>query len=204
MPSKITTPIIVRLENDLIAQLDALATEQGGSRSAIARAALTAGLETLQRPMQRAPEATRKAGGRGTRVKPQDGPEAGQAELAAAKSTSRGKKPERAKPAAAEALQEAEADLVTFAAQVLEAGQRTKTGRFGDDRVFISHVWRQFKREHKPKGMDLEAFKKQLVEANRERMLSLTCADMAPQLDQKDVKESEVRYRSATFHFLSL
>jgi hypothetical protein len=50
--------------------------------------------------------------------------------------------------------------------------------------------------------MDLEAFKQRLVEANRERYLSLVCADMAPVLDQKDVKESEARYLSATFHFL--
>ncbi len=63
---------------------------------------------------------------------------------------------------------------------------------------------RQYKREQKPKGMDLEAFKQRLVEANRERYLSLVCADMAPTLDQKDVKESEIRYLSATFHFLCI
>jgi hypothetical protein len=93
---------------------------------------------------------------------------------------------------------------VTFAARVIEAAQRTKTGRFGDDRVFINHVWRQYKREYRSKGMDLQAFKQRLVEANRERYLSIVCADMAPVLDQKDVKESEIRYRSATFHFLCI
>jgi hypothetical protein len=94
--------------------------------------------------------------------------------------------------------------LVSFAAQVLEAGQRTKTGRFGKDRIFISHVWRTFEREQQPKNMDLDSFKQRLLEANRERCLDLVCADMAPMLDQADVKESEINYLSATFHFLCL
>jgi hypothetical protein len=93
---------------------------------------------------------------------------------------------------------------VSFAAQVLEAAGRTKTGRFGDDRVFISHLWRQYKREQRPKGLDLAAFKQLLVEANRERYLSLACDDLAPVHDQKDIKESEIRHLSATFHFVCI
>lgn len=221
MPSKITTPIIIRLENDIIAQLDTLAAQQSISRSAITRSALAAGLEALQRPVQQEPRVVRKIGRRSAKAKPQDQqqtdtlslasieevlPSTAPASLVAPAVTSKAKrKAPRAKRAAAGDPLTPEFDLAAFAVQVLEAAKRTKTaGRFGNDRVFINHVWRQFKREQHPKGMDLEAFKQRLVEANRRRYLSLACADMAPIHDQADVKESEIHYRSATFHFVCI
>jgi predicted transcriptional regulator len=176
MPSKITTPIIVRLDNDTIARLDRLAAQQSRSRSAVARTALEAGLEMLQRPAPQEP----KTGRRGAKDKA------------------------RAKGATAEAPPAAELDLVTFAAQVIEAAQRTETGRFGKDLVFINHVWRQFEREHKPEGMDLEAFKRHLAEANQGRFLSLAPAGGARKRERKDVEESEARRGADTFHLVRL
>lgn len=125
------------------------------------------------------------------------------AEFASARNA-RGKRKSRAKRAEAKAPPEARRDLLTFAGQVLEAAQSTKSGRFGDDRVFINHVWRQYKREQRPKGMDLEAFKQRLLEANRQHYLSLIRADMAPYLDRKDVQESAIRHLSAEFNFVCI
>ena len=190
MPSKSSTAVALRFPNDVILQLDALAASRSCSRPEAIRFAVEAGLGVLGQSTSQERKKPRAA-------KPQS------SESAEAPRSTKGKKG-RAKPGAVTASSETEADLVTFAVEVLAAAQHTKTGRFGDDRVFISHVWRQFKREHKPEGMDLEAFKKQLVEANRERLLSLVCADLAPTLNQKDVKESETRYLTATFHFLCL
>ena len=171
MPSKVTTPVIIRLENELILALDALAKGQGSSRSSAARAALAAGLEAIKKPQEQKP--------------------------------TRGRKKAPAKAAAVES-QPAPFDLVLFAAQVIEAGKRCETGKFGEDRIFINHAWRQYEQDAEPEGMDLKSFKQRLAEANNKRYLSLVCADMAPMLEQKDVKESETRWLSATFHLLCL
>jgi hypothetical protein len=178
MPSKSTTILPVRVEHELIARLEALAERTpGATKTALARDALRLGLELLEADPggQPLPEASSSA--------------ATVAISAALVPPSQGA---------------AEVGLEMFAAQVLEAARSSKTGRFGDDRVFVSHVWRQFKKDHKKSGLDLETFKARLVDANRERHLSLVCADMAPFLPQKDVQESEIRYLSATFHLLCI
>jgi hypothetical protein len=183
----------------MLSALDALATLRGCSRPEAIRIAVDAGLAALRKDAPPEP-----AAGRGKRPQSQVAP-AEAAELPPAKSA-KGKK-KSAKPAAAEpeaGPSGARFDLPLFAVRALEAGKSTKTGRFGDDRVFISHVWRQFEHDPASIGMTLEAFKQRLLEANRQRYLSLVCADMAPKLNQKDVRESEIRYGTARFHFLCI
>ncbi len=157
MPAKNSTPLGIRVPNEVLARLDALSSQLADypSRNALAQAALMRGLSTIE------------------------------AEIA-----------ERT----AERVEDL--DLGTFSEQVLAAAKRSKTGRFGDDRIFISHVWRQFQKKNPKAGLTEASFKTLLVEANRARLLSLVCAGMAPFLDQTDVRESEIRYLSATFHLL--
>jgi hypothetical protein len=95
-------------------------------------------------------------------------------------------------------------ELGAFARQALEAGRKSRTGRFGEDRVFINHVWKQFKRVYPSSGLDEESFKQHLLQANRARLLSLARADLAPMMKAEDVKASETRYLSATFHLLCI
>ena len=95
-------------------------------------------------------------------------------------------------------------ELSAFATLVLEAARRSPTGRFGADRILVNHVWKHFDKLHPDSGLGEDSFKDKLLEANRERLLSLGCADMAPLLDQADVQASEIRYRSATFHLLCI
>jgi predicted transcriptional regulator len=205
MPSKSSTPIALRFPNEVLSELDALAELRNCSRPDAIRLAVDAGLFALRqnaaqeqvsagRPRRRAGKT--ESSEHTASFEPGERP-LGRRSMGKRKAAPTASTPSQDQP-------ETKPDLLTFAAQAIEAGQRCKSGRFGEDRVLINHVWRQYKREHKPKGMDLEAFKRKLLEANRERYLSLVCADMAPLLDQKDVQESEIRHLSATFHFLCI
>ncbi len=91
-----------------------------------------------------------------------------------------------------------------FAAQVLEAARTAPSGRFGEDTVFIAHVWRRYRELHSaaPEAADLGAFKKRLVEANRAGLLHLVRADLVEAMDPADVEESEVKHFRARFHLL--
>jgi len=92
-------------------------------------------------------------------------------------------------------------DLKQFAESVIEAARHTREGWVGN-KVFISRVWKEIQNEGKFAGMTIDAFKSQLVQANHQRLLSLSRADLAPLLDQQDVLASEIRHMDATFHFL--
>ncbi|WP_338869047.1 hypothetical protein [Myxococcus stipitatus] len=87
---------------------------------------------------------------------------------------------------------------VDFAEHVLAVARALPTGRFGRDKVFISHVWKALQ----PEWSNREAFDAALLEANRTQQLSLTRADLVSAMDPTDVAESEVRSLGASFHFV--
>lgn len=93
-------------------------------------------------------------------------------------------------------------DLTDFAATVRSVARRCPTGRFGDDLVFISHVWRQLRDEPRFHRLGLDGFKAKLVEANRADLLTLSRADLVQVMNPDDVRESEAAYLNATFHFI--
>lgn len=93
-------------------------------------------------------------------------------------------------------------DLSEFARAVLEAARRCQTGRYGDNKVFIAHVWTALQHDPGFDGMDLAAFKKRLAEANNARLLDLSRADLVQAMNSQDVQLSEVSYLNATFHFI--
>lgn len=94
-------------------------------------------------------------------------------------------------------------DDKAFAQRVLAAARASTTGRFGDDKVFISHVLRQLDTEGFAVG-DVKGIKDRLVEVNRRGLLSLNRADLIEAMDPKDVAASEVKYLNATFHFVRI
>ncbi|HSP81900.1 MAG TPA: hypothetical protein VLQ93_25490 [Myxococcaceae bacterium] len=96
----------------------------------------------------------------------------------------------------------AEEDLRDFASRVLQAAKGSTSGRFGEGKVFISHVWRALKDQ--VQGLDEQAFKDRLVEANQKRLLSLSRADMVEAMDPTDVSASEIHSATSTFHFIAL
>ncbi len=98
---------------------------------------------------------------------------------------------------------EAEAfDLPAFAATVEAAARSCPTGRFGDNKVFIHHVWQQLQDETHLPVRTLEEFKQRLTEANHAGLLHLSRADLVQVMDPEDVRQSETRYLDAVFHFI--
>jgi hypothetical protein len=93
-------------------------------------------------------------------------------------------------------------DLAQFARAVLAAARNCQSGRYGDNKVFIAHVWTALQHDPGFDGMDLVAFKMRLAEANNARFLDLSRADLVQAMNPQDVQNSEVSYMNATFHFI--
>ena len=109
-----------------------------------------------------------------------------------------------ASPPAAPATVPAPFDLADFARRVQSAARACPTGRYGDNKVFIAHVWKALEDEPEFRGMDLAGFKRRLAEANNARLLDLSRADLVQAMDPEDVRLSEVAYLNATFHFIRI
>jgi hypothetical protein len=74
-------------------------------------------------------------------------------------------------------------------------------GRFGE-KVYVSAIWRTIERERKVSGLSLDHFTRWLVGANRDGWLVLARADLIGAMDPKQISESEINDRGATFHFV--
>jgi hypothetical protein len=95
-------------------------------------------------------------------------------------------------------------ELAGFVQKVRVAAGKCASGRFGDNKVFIIHVWRALQNDADFRGMDLTAFKQRLAEANNARLLDLSRADLVQAMDPDDVRLSEVTYLNAAFHFIRI
>jgi hypothetical protein len=93
-------------------------------------------------------------------------------------------------------------DLAPFARRVVEAARSSPSGRFGDKKVFVVHVWRALQDDPAFAPMGLDGFKRRLAEANNARLLDLSRADLVEAMDPEDVRLSEVPYLGASFHFV--
>ncbi|MCY1033907.1 hypothetical protein OV207_20810 [Corallococcus sp. BB11-1] len=85
-----------------------------------------------------------------------------------------------------------------FAQRVLDVARASPTGRFGDNKVFISHVWKGMQ----PEWSNREAFDAALIDANRQRRLLLSRADLVQHMNAMDVADSEIQSYGATYHFV--
>lgn len=104
--------------------------------------------------------------------------------------------------APASAVPSAPFDLKAFAERAVSAARSSRSGWFGDDKVFIAHAWRSAQGGPGFENMEIETFKRRLAEANQARYLDLVRADLVEAMDPRDVQESEVRFLGATFHFV--
>lgn len=96
-------------------------------------------------------------------------------------------------------------DLEEFACGVIEAARRCPAAaRFGENKVFISHVWRQLDGDPAASGAGFDQFKRRLVQANREGLLHLSRADLVEAMNPIDVRESATMNDNATFHFVRI
>jgi hypothetical protein len=92
---------------------------------------------------------------------------------------------------------------IAFASRVMEAAKASKTGRFGKNKVFISHVFRKLAEEGAV-AEDADAFKARLVDAHLRGLLSLSRADLVEAMSPEDVVASEAQKGGSTFHFVRL
>ncbi len=95
-------------------------------------------------------------------------------------------------------------DPSAMAGRVQAAARSCPTGRYGDHKVFIAHVWDHLRSDPDFAAMDLDGFKRALAEANNLRLLDLARADLVQAMDPEEVRRSEVRYLNATFHFVRI
>lgn len=94
------------------------------------------------------------------------------------------------------------ADLSEFARQIQELARHSQTGRFGDNKVFLSHLWKHFQKESPRTGITRQEFDDRLLEANRQNLIILSRADLISEMDPADVEASEIALPHATFHFI--
>jgi len=74
-------------------------------------------------------------------------------------------------------------------------------GRFGG-KVFIAAIWRDLQNDPRFASMSVEEFKRRLLEAHRQRLLTMARADLVAAMDHNEVIGSEIHDRGATFHFV--
>ena len=93
-------------------------------------------------------------------------------------------------------------DLGVLADAVRDAADHATEGVFGDRKVFIASVWKHLAGQPPALGLDLDAFKRRLVEAHRAGLVSLVRADLVSAMDPELVASSETRSGDARFHFV--
>ncbi len=101
-----------------------------------------------------------------------------------------------------EAPQHAELDLPMFAATVQAIARTCPAGSWGENKVFINHVWRQLEQEANFPPLELAAFKERLIVANQRGLVKLERADPIETMNPDDVRESKTTVLTATYHFI--
>ncbi len=95
-------------------------------------------------------------------------------------------------------------DLEAFAREVQRIAKTSISGKFGEHKVFINHVWQNMQQTSLGGTLNLPKFKDLLTNANKQGLLTLSRADMVAAMDATDVAESEIQYLNATFHFIQI
>lgn len=75
-------------------------------------------------------------------------------------------------------------------------------GRFGEQKVFVSAIWRRLADDPRFANMTVEQFHRKLLDAHRQRLLTMARADLVAAMDDNEVVESEINANGATFHFV--
>ena len=95
-------------------------------------------------------------------------------------------------------------DLSAFATLVRETARGVPTGRFGESKIFLVHVWRALLAAGRAGPDEETVFKERVAASHAAGLLGLARADLTGAFDPADLAGSEVRFLNATFHFLRL
>jgi len=110
----------------------------------------------------------------------------------------------RTPPTHAPAPEPALSSLSQFAESTLAAADSNSSGRFGSNKVFISHVWNSLRHDPHHAEIPLPQFKQRLLDAHRQGLLQLSRADLVERMPADDLASSETNYFDAVFHFVCL
>ncbi|MGH8615854.1 MAG: hypothetical protein ACREYF_28545 [Gammaproteobacteria bacterium] len=99
---------------------------------------------------------------------------------------------------------EAPLDLSDFAKHVQEAANTAPTGRFGLDKVFISHVWRHFNELGYGAGMNADEFRREVIDAHLKGLVTLAEEDLPDRRDPVDINASRMTHVNATYHYVRI
>ncbi len=94
-------------------------------------------------------------------------------------------------------------DDAQFAAAVVELAHTTPSARYDEHHAYIAALWDERARAG-DSSLSLDDFKARLVNTNKARLLTLSRADFVEGMDLGLVRRSEIRYHSATWHFVRL
>jgi hypothetical protein len=108
----------------------------------------------------------------------------------------------RGRAAVPDTTQQEEIDLPTFAATVQAVARTCPAGSWGEDKVFINHVWRQLQKEMNFPQLDQPAFIERLIEAQQRGLLKLARAEETETMNPDDVRESETPCLDGSYHFI--
>jgi hypothetical protein len=95
-------------------------------------------------------------------------------------------------------------NLSGFAEAVLEAARSSHTGWLGDNKVLISHVWKQLEAARTFPRLDYPAFQQHLVTANQDGLLHLSRLDLVDLFPSEDVAASQTKHHNAVFHLVQI
>jgi hypothetical protein len=99
----------------------------------------------------------------------------------------------------------AEKPIEAFASEIQQMARQTPTGRFGDNKVFISHVWRELEAKRvRGFAADYSRFKARLMEANHKGLVALSRADLTGAFPREDAEASEISDSLSSFHFIQI
>jgi hypothetical protein len=93
--------------------------------------------------------------------------------------------------------------LDQFAGVVRALAHAETSARFGRDKVFIASLWHRARMIPEFQSLDEGAFKALLVDAHRAGLLHLSRADLTSAMSPTMVRDSEVSYLNAVFHFVN-
>ena len=92
--------------------------------------------------------------------------------------------------------------LETFSDTVNKLAKTSKTGLRGNNKVFISHIYKRYN-ENNP-GLSLDEFKGKLIEAHNVQLITLAKADIPREMDPTDVSESVLFVNGEVNHFVRI
>lgn len=93
-------------------------------------------------------------------------------------------------------------NLERFSSITLNVAKAHAVGWAGNERAYISHVWKSLETHTPELGLNETQFKAMLIDAHRAGLLTLAIADLRDKENIADIQESATRYKNTEWHFI--